>query len=119
MPNPLSNRISGVDIIDKSIQRRIEMTIPEDFDYGEQRADGQYENYPTIDEGDFVQQVRTTYVHEKCGTPTTMTGSLPESVARDPEAYSHTYCAGCQDHVPVEEVHWKEDGESWVVSGDA
>lgn len=89
---------------------------PGDFDYGEQREDGQYENYPTVDEGEFEQEPRDSYVHGECGTVTTMRGDLPESVARDPEYYTKTYCAGCQEHVPVEEVHWEEDGEDWVVN---
>jgi len=86
-----------------------------DFDYGEQKADGQYENYPTIDEGEFKQEPRKSYIHtEGCGTKTTMTGDLPASVARDPEYYTKTFCTGCGEHVPVEEVEWK-DGEDWVV----
>jgi len=87
---------------------------PEDFDYGERCEDGQYQNYPTVDEGEFVQEPRETYIHEDCGTATTMTGDLPESVARDPTYYGKTFCAGCGKHVPVEEVEWK-DGEDWVV----
>lgn len=87
---------------------------PEDFDYGEQRTDGQYERYPTTEDGEFEQEPRETYIHGACGTATTMTGDLPESVARDPTYYSKTFCAGCGKHVPVEEVEW-EDGENWVV----
>lgn len=91
---------------------------PDDFDYGEQREDGQYENYPTIGAGDVQQAPRDTYVHvDGCGQTTSMTGDLPVSVARDPEYYSKTYCAGCQEHVPVEEVEW-DDGEDWVVADD-
>ena len=88
-----------------------------EFDYGEKKADGQYENYPTIDEGEFEQEPRDEYVHETCGTTTYMTGGLPESVARDPEWYSKTFCAGCGTHVPVDEVRWA-DGEDWVVDDD-
>ena len=88
---------------------------PEDFDYGEKRPDGQYENYPTIDEGEFEQEPRDTYIHvDGCGSRTTMTGDLPESVARDPEYYTKTFCAGCGEHVPVGEVEWG-DGEDWIV----
>jgi hypothetical protein len=89
---------------------------PEDFDYGEKRPDGQYENYPTIDEGEFEQEPRDTYIHvDGCGSRTTMTGDLPESVARDPTYYTKTFCTGCGTHVPVGEVEW-EDGEDWVVN---
>lgn len=87
---------------------------PSDFDYGEKRADGQYENYPTVDEGEFEQEPRDTYVHaDGCGQRTTMTGDLPESVARDPAFYTKTFCAGCGEHVPVGEVEWA-DGSDWV-----
>jgi len=91
---------------------------PEDFDYGERRDDGQFENYPTTDEGEFVQPVRDTYVHEECGGSTTMTGNLPESVARDPNQYGKTFCARCGEHVPVEDVHWKKDGQPWEMNDD-
>lgn len=90
---------------------------PDGFDYGDRLEDGQYENYPTIEGGEFEQKPRDTYVHEEgCGRKTTMTGDLPESVARDPTYYTDTFCAGCGEHVPVEEVRW-EDGEPWVTGG--
>lgn len=89
---------------------------PGEFDYGEKLSDGQYENHPTIDEGEFEQKIRDTYVHvDGCGASTTMKGDLPESVARDPSYYSKTFCTGCNDYVPVEEVEWK-DGENWRVN---
>jgi len=87
------------------------------FDYGDKDEDGQYENYPVIEEGhepEFKQEPRKSYIHEKCGVKTTMRGELPESIARDPTWYDKTFCYGCKDHVPVEEVHW-EDGNDWVV----
>ena len=49
------------------------------FDYGERREDGQFQNHPTTDEGEFVQPVRSSYVHvEECGTTTTMGTGLAE-----------------------------------------
>lgn len=88
---------------------------PADFDYGEKKADGQYENYPTIDEGEFEQEPRDTYVHiDGCGATTKMADDLAESVARDPTYYTKTFCVGCGEHVPVEEVEWKDDGQPWV-----
>jgi len=91
---------------------------PGDFDYGEQREDGQYENYPTVDEGEFEQEPRRSYIHDEeeggCGARTRMSPDLMKSVARDPGYYAKTYCAGCKKHVPVEEVRWL-DGEEWVV----
>lgn len=90
---------------------------PEDFDYGERLRDGQFENHPKIEEGEFEQEPRDTYIHEECGGSTTMKGELPESVARDPSYYGKTFCKTCEEYVPVEEVHW-EDGEDWVVNDE-
>lgn len=91
---------------------------PGDFDYGERREDGQFENYPTVEEGEFEQEPRDTYVHvDGCGSRTKMKGDLPESVARDPHFYTKTFCHGCGEHVPVEEVEWT-DGENWVASDE-
>lgn len=46
----------------------------------------------------FVQPVRRTYVHLKCGTETTMGLALAETYARDPDFYSGTFCCGCRAH---------------------
>lgn len=86
---------------------------PEDFDYGERKEDGQFENHPTTDEGPFVQPVREKYVHEECGAVTEMQRDLAESVARDPDQYGKTFCANCGEYVPVGDVHWKGGGEPW------
>lgn len=78
------------------------------FDYGDRREDGQFQNHPTKDEGEFVQPVRSSYVHvEECGTTTTMGTGLAESFARDPEQYGKTFCAGCEDYYPLDEFEWK------------
>lgn len=90
-----------------------------EFDYGEKQPDGQYENYPTTEEGEPVQPVRRKYVHDDdengCGTVTRMSTSIARSVARDPEYYGKTFCADCGEHVPVSEVSWAVDGESWRI----
>lgn len=49
----------------------------------------------------FVEPPRATYIHEKCGRPTTMSAPLAETYARDPEFYTGTYCATCRGHFPV------------------
>ncbi len=49
----------------------------------------------------FVRPVRDTYVHEKCGSRTTMGLALAQTYARDPGFYSGTYCAVCKTHFPV------------------
>jgi len=94
---------------------------PKNFNYGERLEDGQFERYPTIDGGDFQQEPRRSYIHDEeeggCGKTTRMSPDLMKSVARNPEYYIKTYCEGCQEHVPVEEVRWL-DGEKWVVNDE-
>ena len=50
-----------------------------------------------------LRTIRRTYVHEVCGTATTMGPALAETYARDPKFYGATYCVGCQMHRPVGE----------------
>ena len=54
----------------------------------------------------FVRPVRRTYVHEKCGTATTMGVAIAETYARDPKFYGSTYCVTCCQHLPVSEFTW-------------
>lgn len=49
----------------------------------------------------FVEPVRRSYVHEKCGAVTTMGVALAETYARNPRYYGATYCCRCQNHFPV------------------
>ncbi len=49
----------------------------------------------------FVEPVRQSYRHEKCGVVTTMGLSIAETFARNPSFYSGTFCAGCGSHFPV------------------
>lgn len=51
----------------------------------------------------FVRPVRRSYVHDKCGTMTTMGQSIAETYARDPYFYGGTFCCGCGAHFPVGE----------------
>lgn len=81
---------------------------PDDFDYGDKKPDGQYENHPTKDEGEFVQPVRKSYVHvDECEGTTKMGIKLAESFARDPGQYGKTFCARCGDYFPLDEFTWK------------
>ena len=58
----------------------------------------------------FVRPVRRSYIHDKCGTTTTMGGALAETYARDPYFYAGTFCCECGAHFPV-----GEDGEfTWA-----
>ena len=50
-----------------------------------------------------VRPLRRTYVHQVCGTATTMGSAIAETYARQPTFYGGTYCAGCRDHFPVGE----------------
>lgn len=68
---------------------------------------GMQKGYVVLSEAErakgFVRPVRTAYVHEKCGTVTTMGRALAETYARDPKFYNGTFCAGCRNHFPVGE----------------
>ena len=86
------------------------------FDYGNKKADGQYERYPSsvrVDEygnPDFVQPIRNKYRHKKCGTVTEMRGNdLCLTYATNPYFYGATFCVGCHDHLPVSEFVWEPD----------
>ncbi len=59
----------------------------------------------------FIRPVRESYVHNPCGTETTMGLALSETYARDPKFYGATYCVHCRAHFPVAEFIWKDDGE--------
>lgn len=81
----------------------------------------------------FVRPVRNKYVHvgvggheidlndvskhgrtgNACGALTSMGPALSETYARDPSFYSHTFCVGCNKHLPVAEFVW--DGTNEVV----
>lgn len=89
---------------------------PDDPGLQKIRPDGMQENYLVLSEDErakgFVRPVRTTYIHEVCGTRTTMGRALAETYARDPYFYGGTYCAGCHDHFPVGETGefiWEAD----------
>lgn len=77
------------------------------------KTNGQQEGYIVLAEEErakgFVRPVRRTYVHQKCGTATTMAQVIAESFARDPNFYSGGFCCGCRSHFPNAEFVW-EDG---------
>lgn len=49
----------------------------------------------------FVRPVRRSYIHDTCGTLTTMGLAIAETYARNPGFYGATYCCGCRMHRPV------------------
>lgn len=64
----------------------------------------------------FVRPVRTAYVHDKCGTQTTMSIAIAETYARDPKYYGSTFCCSCGAHFPVGEFKWDDGSEECVGS---
>lgn len=49
----------------------------------------------------FVQPLRRSYIHQKCGSVTTMGMAISETYARNPSYYGATYCCACRGHFPV------------------
>jgi hypothetical protein len=74
------------------------------------KENGQQENYLVLSDEEkskgFVRPVRKSYIHNSCGTETTMGLSIAETYARDPNFYSGTYCVKCRNHFPVSEFLW-------------
>jgi len=80
----------------------------------ELKEDGQQKEYIVLSEEErakgFVRPYRDTYVHNPCGTATTMARSISETYARNPYFYSGTFCCGCGDHFPLDQFKW-DDGD--------
>jgi hypothetical protein len=89
--------------------------VPEDRSHTEiDPKTGQQKGYIVLSPEErakgFVKPVRKSYIHEKCGSLTTMGRSLAETYARDPNFYSGTFCCACAAHFNLDQFHW-EDGE--------
>jgi len=56
----------------------------------------------------FVRPYRDSYVHDACGTVTTMGRAIAETYARQPNFYGATYCWHCRKHLPLSEFRWRE-----------
>lgn len=80
------------------------------FDYGKKRADGQYENHPTYNVGDYVAPIRDSYKHNTCGSVTFFGMAIAETYAKNPSFYGRTFCSKCGDYFPVSEFKWAVDG---------
>ncbi len=61
----------------------------------------------------YIRPFRKSYIHNKCGTVTTMGDSIAETYARDPKFYNGTFCCGCGTHFPLAEFVW--DGTDIIV----
>jgi hypothetical protein len=68
---------------------------------------GMHKSYWVLSESErakgFVRPVRRAYLHETCGSVTTMGVALAETYARDPHFYGSTYCVHCGAHFRVGE----------------
>ncbi len=49
----------------------------------------------------FIRPLRKSYMHNKCGTVTTMGESIAETYAANPRYYSSTWCSSCKGYFPV------------------
>lgn len=91
--------------------------VPEDHSHTKLKPNGQQEDYVVLTPEErakgFVQPVRRTYVHSKCGAATLMNQSIAETYARNPKFYSGTFCVGCGTHftfgTPDGDFRW-DDG---------
>lgn len=66
--------------------------------------DGMQKCYLVLPDGqrkDLVRPLRRSYIHEKCGSVTTMGQAIAETYAADPTFYGATFCVRCKDHFPV------------------
>lgn len=80
--------------------------VPADGNHREDRGDGQQRGYVVLSAAErakgFVRPIRRSYVHQKCGTLTTMSQEIAETYARSPtNFYTGTFCCGCGKHFPV------------------
>ncbi len=121
--------------VDRSKQCTVHHQDPEEV-RKQQQADpptGQHADYIILCEEErakgYVRPLRDTYVHvgvggheidpnnparhgrtgNGCGVLTRMPEACAETWARDIAFYSHTFCVGCNRHLPVAEFVW-EDG---------
>lgn len=90
-----------------------ELTEQEQQDHGG-HGYVKYEEYgperdPVV--GKFWTQAELDRVAKRCGCVTTMSRSIAETYARDPNFYSGTFCVGCSAHFDLSEFTWEPDGE--------
>lgn len=61
--------------------------------------------------GKFWTQAEIERAGRRCGGLTTMSRSIAETYARNPNFYSGTFCVGCGAHFDLNEFTWEPDGE--------
>ena len=108
----------GVPPVDRT-KRTLTDGSPETSDHRELRPDGMQKGYIVLSAEErargFVRPMRDAYRHLKCGAITTMSRSIAETYARDPEFYTGTFCSACRSHFPVGvdgEFTWYENDGS-------
>lgn len=69
------------------------------FEYGQRKADGQYEHHPTEVKDVYVAPLRDKYIHLTCGGVTKMCGDgLIKTYATNPTFYGATFCVVCHNY---------------------
>ncbi|MFZ1007671.1 MAG: hypothetical protein WAN65_12590 [Candidatus Sulfotelmatobacter sp.] len=90
-------------------------------DHLELKPNGQQKDYVVLSDEErrkgFVRPVRRSYQHLACGCQTSMSQSIAETYARDPEFYSGTFCCHCGKHFDLvidgkPQFTWIDDGSA-------
>jgi hypothetical protein len=102
---PAANPPKAIEPVDRSARDVVGSAIAKGIPDTSLLPDGQQKGYVVLSAAErakgFVRPVRRSYVHEACGTQTTMGLALAETYSRSPDFYSGTYCAACNNHFPV------------------
>jgi hypothetical protein len=70
-----------------------------------------FEEYPESESPKTGRYWTRAMLNSGCGATTTMTLSIAETFARDPQFYGGGFCCICRDHFPVEEFVWEGTDE--------
>lgn len=108
---------------------------PNNSELNKHSENGQHKTYLALSEEErakgFIRPIRTKYIHvgidgneidpkdmskhgrtgNACGVLTVMNRILAETYARAPKFYTHTFCIGCNTHLPVAEFKWADTNE--------
>lgn len=83
--------------------------MSDEFDYGQKRPDGQYENHPVSVGPKYVQPLRNMYRHIPCGGETRFGNQIAETYATNPHYYGRTFCVVCHDYFTLDQFLWLPD----------
>jgi len=88
--------------------------VPDDNSHTEIQSNGMQKEYVVLSKEErskgYVKPLRYNYLHNICGTVTSMSSSIAETYARNPYFYNGTFCSNCRAHFELTEFTW-EDGE--------